>query len=58
MKVRVDSWQNNKKATVLQFKTDDLLNFVKNYYYFFSPQGHLSVFFCQKLNNLEPNYYS
>ena len=50
MKVCADSMTNNKKVTVLQFKTG---NFVKIHQKsIFSP--HFVSFFCQKGNPLEP----
>jgi len=49
VKVHADSRQNNKKATVSQFKMGILLNFVKTQYF-----SHIASVFHQKRNPLKP----
>ena len=57
--VRADSRQNNKKATVLQFKIGNFVKFRQKS--IFSPQGWFFVIlsvFRQKRNPMEPRHHT
>ena len=59
VKARADSRQNNKAATILQFKTEDFdkfpSKFVKNQYMYFCHNGGFSSF-CQLVIKNEHNF--